>query len=82
MLAGDTGCPLGSGLVHMKYLAVVTGARCDFIGHVPSLASLAAAQYSDCHLSFGVTLGLFLYSLSSSQTRVSEACVFMFRLTS
>ena len=50
MLAGDTGCPPGLGLVHMKYLAVVTGACCDFIGHVPSLPSWPA-QYSDCHLS-------------------------------
>ena len=63
MLAGDTGCPPGSGLVHMKYLAVVTGARCDFIGHVPSLPSWPA-QYSDCHLSSSLTLGLCLYSLS------------------
>ena len=69
MLAGDTGCPPGSGLVHMKYLAVVTWARCDFIGHVPSLPSWPA-QYSDCHLSSSLTLGLCLYSLSPSQARV------------
>ena len=84
LLAGDTGCPLGSGLVHMKYLAVVTGARCDFIGHVPSLASLAGSIF---RLSFVIwshagIVSILSLSLSSSQTRVFEACVFMFRLTS
>ena len=48
MLAGDTGCPPGLGLVHMKYLAVVTGARCDFIGHVLSLPWLNI-QIVICH---------------------------------
>ena len=70
MLAGDTGCPPGSGLVHMKYLAVVTGACCDFIGHVLSLPRLNI-QIVICHPDSRWDC---FYTLSlSSQTRVLEA---------
>ena len=71
MLAGDTGCPPGSGLVHMKYLAVVTGARCDFIGHVPSLPSLAGSIF---RLSFVIQPHAGIVSILSLS--ISGTCVY------
>ena len=76
MLAGDTGCPPGSGLVHMKYLAVVTGAHCDFIGHVPLTARLNI-QIVICHPDSRWDCFSHRASLSPSQTRVHEARVFI-----
>ena len=38
-------------LVHMKYLAVVTGSHCDFIGGLVRRSEPVLLQYSDCHLS-------------------------------
>ena len=43
---------------HVKYLAVVTGARCDFIGHV----LLSPASIFRLSFVIRLTLGLFLLS--------------------
>ena len=71
---GGEGCTPLPRLVHMKYLAVVTGSHCDFIGGLERPTSPVRTQYSDCHLSSHITLGLFL--LTPQPPRVDNVSVF------
>ena len=79
---GGEGCTPLPRLVHMKYLAVVTGSHCDFIGGLERPTSPVRTQYSDCHLSSHITLGLFLLTPQHHGWIMSQCSVLLIFLVS